>query len=129
MISSGRAVLLPRFLDVRLDEVDDAVDERVRRARCSTAASRHGRSLLALGAAALHRRRELHHPLGGVRPAVEDDVLDVLEQILGDVLVDDQLAGVDDPHVHAGLDRVVEKRRSESPRARRRCRGTRTTGC
>ena len=44
---------------------------------------------------------ELHHPLGRVGPAVEDDVLDVLEQVLRDVLVDDQLAGVDDAHVHA----------------------------
>ena len=59
----------------------------------------------------LTRRRELHQPLGRVRPAVEDDVLDVLEQILRDVLVDDQLAGVDDAHVHAGLDRVIEERR------------------
>ena len=52
-----------------------------------------------------------HHPLGRVGPAVEDDVLDVLEQILRDVLVDDELAGVDDAHVHAGLDRVIQERR------------------
>ena len=43
--------------------------------------------------------------------AVEEDVLDVLEQVLRDVLVDDELAGVDDAHVHAGLDRVVQERR------------------
>ena len=79
--------------------------------RASTAASRQVEIVLALGRAALHRRRELDHPLGRVGPPVEDDVLDVLEQILRDVLVDDQLAGVDDPHVHAGLDRVVEERR------------------
>ena len=79
--------------------------------RASTVASRHVEIVLALGRAALHRRRELDHALGRVGPAVEDDVLDVLEQILRDVLVDDQLAGVDDPHVHAGLDRVIEKRR------------------
>ena len=60
---------------------------------------------------ALHGLGELHQPLGRVRPAVEDDVLDVLEQILRDVLVDHQLAGVDDAHVHAGLDRVEQERR------------------
>ena len=32
MMSSGRAVLLPRFLDVRLDEIDHAVNEGVRQA-------------------------------------------------------------------------------------------------
>ena len=67
--------------------------------------------LLPLLALALDRRRELDHPLGRVGPAVEDDVLDVLEQILRDVLVDDELAGVDDAHVEAGLDGVVQERR------------------
>ena len=42
--------------------------------------------------------------------AVEDDVLDVLEQILRDVLVHLELAGVHDRHVEPGRDRVVEER-------------------
>ena len=37
-------------------------------------------------------------------------VLDALEQVGRDVLVDDELAGVDDAHVEAGVDRVVEER-------------------
>ncbi len=48
-------------------------------------------------------------PVGRVGPAVEHDVLDVLEQVLGDLLVDLELAGVDDAHVEAGLDGVVEE--------------------
>ena len=67
--------------------------------------------MLPPGRAALDGGGELDHPLGRVRPAVEDDVLDVLEQILRDVLVDHQLAGVDDAHVHAGPDRVIQERR------------------
>ena len=35
----------------------------------------------------------------------------MLEQVLRDVLVDAELAGVDDAHVHAGLDGVVEEGR------------------
>ena len=66
---------------------------------------------LALRRRALHLLGERHHPLGRVGPAVEDDVFDVLEQILRDVLVDDQLPGVDDAHVHAGLDGVEQERR------------------
>ena len=64
-----------------------------------------------LPAGALDRRRELDETFGGVGPPVEDDVLDLLEQILRNVLVHNQLAGVDDAHVHAGLDRVIEERR------------------
>ena len=37
-------------------------------------------------------------------------VLDVLEQVGRNVLVDDELAGVDDPHVEPSADRVVEER-------------------
>ena len=48
--------------------------------------------------------------LGGVGAAVEQDVLDELEQVLRDLFVDRELAGVDDAHRQAGVDGVVEKR-------------------
>ena len=64
---------------------------------------------LALRSLAAHALGELDEPLGRVRAAVEDDVLDALEQVGLDVLVDDELAGVDDPHVEPGADRVVEE--------------------
>ena len=50
-------------------------------------------------------------PLGGVGAAVQEDVLDQLEELLRDLLVDRELARVDDPHVHAGGDGVVEEGR------------------
>ena len=59
----------------------------------------------------LDRLGELGQAVGGVGTAVEQHILDAFEQILGDLLIDLELAGVDDPHVEAGLDRVVEKRR------------------
>ena len=43
--------------------------------------------------------------------AVEEHVLDALPQLGLDVLVDRELAGVDDAHVEPGADRVVEERR------------------
>ena len=89
MMSSGRGYSLPRLFDVLLDEVDDAVDERVRQPRLDRAVA-PGQIVLLLRARALDRRGELHQPLGGIRAAVEDDVLDALEQILRDVLVDDR---------------------------------------
>ena len=99
---------LPRLLDVDLDEVDDAVHQRVRQPR------RHrliapGVIVGPLRAGALDAIGELDQPLGRVGTAVEQHVLDVREQLLGDVLVDRELAGVDDAHVHAGLDRVIQE--------------------
>ena len=54
-------------------------------------------------------RGVLDEALGRVRPPVEEDVLDPLEQVGLDVLVDDQLTRVDDPHVEPRADRVVEE--------------------
>ena len=65
---------------------------------------------LALRGLALHALRVLDEPLGRVGPAVEDHVLDALQQVGRDVLVDRELARVDDAHVEAGADRVVEER-------------------
>ena len=40
---------------------------------------------------------------------VEDDVLDGFAEVEGDVLIDAELSGVDDAHVHAGAGGVVEE--------------------
>ena len=55
--------------------------------------------------------RRLEQPVGRVGAAVEDHVLAQLAQLRVDVVVERELAGVDDPHVHAGLDGVVEEHR------------------
>ena len=47
--------------------------------------------------------------VASVLRVVEDDVLAVLLHRLGDVVVHWHAARVDDAHVHAGLDGVVEK--------------------
>ena len=65
---------------------------------------------LALRALAPHALGELDEPVGRVGAAGEDHVLDALEQLGLDVLVDRELAGVDDAHVEPGADRVVEER-------------------
>ena len=111
MIVERPRVLLPRLLDVGLDEVDDAVDERVRQPRLDRRRRARRGPCSRFVPPPFTVAGELDQPLGRVGPAVEDHVLDVLEQILRDVLVDDELAGVDDAHVEAGLDRVVEERR------------------
>ena len=103
-------ILLPRLLGVHFDEVDQSVHQGVRQPRLDRFGA-PGQLLFLPLRAALGRRRGLDQPLGGVGPTVEQHVFDPLEQILGDILVDDQLTGIDDAHVEAGFDRVEEKRR------------------
>ena len=101
---------LPRLLDVRLDEVDDPVHERVLEPllhRCVAP----GEILLAAERLTLVPAGELDQPLRRVRSPVPDHVLDALEELGLDVLVDHQHPRVDDRHVEARADRVVEERR------------------
>ena len=79
--------------------------------RFATGASRQREVELALRPLAADAVGDLDEPLGRVGAAVEEHVLDALEQLRLDVLVDGELAGVDDAHVEPGADRVVEERR------------------
>ncbi len=58
---------------------------------------------------ALHRAGEFDQTVAGVGAAVEHHVLHPAAQFRLDLVIDAQLPGVDDTHVHAGLDGVVEK--------------------
>ena len=58
-------------------------------------------------------RGQVEQPLGRVGPAVQDDVLDPLAELGLDLVVDRQDAGVDDGHVEAGRDRVIEEDRMD----------------
>ena len=117
--------LCARLLGVRLDEVDDAVHERVLEP-LSDRGFAPPEVELALRSFAAHPIGDLDQPLRRVGPPVEDHVLDALEQLGVDVLVDGELAGVDDPHVEAGADRVEEEDGVHRLADRRRCRGTRS---
>ena len=98
-----------RLLGVLLDEVDDPVHERVLEPLPDRRLA-PGEVELALRRRALDRRRERDEPVRRIRPPVVEHVVDVLEEVGRDVLVDDELAGVDDPHVQPRADRVVEER-------------------
>jgi hypothetical protein len=54
---------------------------------------------------------ERQEPLGRIRPAVEHHVLAGLAQLGIEIVIDRHLAGIDDAHIHAGLDGVIEKHR------------------
>lgn len=55
--------------------------------------------------------RKRDEPLGRVGATVEDNVFDVLQQLFVDLFIDLKLPGVDDAHIQAGLDRVIQKHR------------------
>ena len=101
-----------RFLGVGVDEFGDAVDQRVLEPLLDRPVAPGEIALAGLAAAgALVALGEVEQALGGVGAAVEDDVLAGLAQLRLDAVVDGELAGIDDAHVHAGLDGVVEEDR------------------
>ena len=121
--------LKPRFLGVGLDELGHSVDERMGDALVDRPfAPLEILRLRFLGAGAAEAFGDRQHALGRVGAAVEDDVLARFAQVRVDGLVDRKLAGIDDPHVHAGLDGVIEEHRVHRLAHRAHCRGTKTTG-
>ncbi len=103
------AIFLPGFLDVGVNEIHDALDQRMAEAFFDRALAPFILDDLRL-ALLFHRLGKLDQPLGRVGPAVEQHVLDQREQILRHLLVNRQHAGVDDAHVEPGLDGVIQKR-------------------
>ena len=102
----------PRLLGVGFDEFGDPVDERMGDALVDRPRAPFEILRLRLHSAlAAEALSDGEQALGRVRAAVEDDVLAGLAQFRLDRLVDRELAGVDDAHVHAGLDGVVEEHR------------------
>ena len=97
------------FLDVAFDEIGDAVHERVGEALPDRPFAPGEVGLLLLLAVPAIALRERQEPLGGVGAPVEHDVLAGLAQLGIEVVVDRHLPGIDDAHVHAGLDRVIEE--------------------
>ncbi len=104
--------LLTRFLGVDLDVIGDAVHERMREALLDRLlAPGEVQDRLLRAAVAFELRRGFEQPVGRVGAAVLDHVLAQLAQLRVDVVVERELSGVDDPHVHTGLDGMIEKHR------------------
>ena len=110
--------------DVILDRRDDATERLVtlaERFRGTDAAARRPAAewrALPLG--------ERDQPLGRIVAAVEDDVLARLAKLGIDRVIDVELAGVDDAHVHARPGWRGRGTRCASRGAPARCRGTRS---
>src|SRR4030095_14869329 len=71
------------FFDILFDELDDAVHERVFEALLNTRLA-PGKIRPLAARASSDRAGKPYEAIGGIGPPVEDDVLDMLEQILGD---------------------------------------------
>ena len=100
----------PRFFGVVLDEIDDAVDQRVLEPPLDGLVA-PGEIRSALGGLAGDGLGEAQQALGGVGAAIEDHVLGEVAKLGVELLVHAELAGVDDAHVHARGDGVVQERR------------------
>ena len=100
-----------RLLDVGLDEIGDAVHQRMRQPLLDrlVAPGEIDFARRLPGAAELLGQRQ--QPLGGIGAAVEHHVLASLAQFGIEIVIDRDLAGIDDAHVHAGLNRVIQEHR------------------
>src|SRR5882762_5876411 len=101
----------PCLFRVRDDVVVDALDEGVFEAFGHRQLAPLQILLAARAALALEARRDLQQPLGGIGAPVENHVLARRPQLRLDLLVDAQLSGIHDPHVHASGNGVVEEHR------------------
>ena len=94
-------VPLAGLLGVILDVLDDPLDKGVLEAILDRALSPRVVLDRLLAPLPFDGLGELDKPLRGVVSAVEQHVLDAILQLGGDLVVDGQLTGVDDPHVEA----------------------------
>ena len=71
-----------------------------------------GDILIGLGAAsAAVLAGDFHQAVSAVAAPVQHDVADALFEIRGYVIVNRQLAGIDDTHIQSGLDGVIKENR------------------
>jgi hypothetical protein len=105
-----RRDLLPADLGVGHDELVDAVHQRVSQPLLDGGCTPCQLDALVLGRA-LHALGHLEQPFGGVGAAVQHHVFDAFAQFSIELVVDADHPGVDDAHVHAGLDGVVQEHR------------------
>ncbi len=89
--------------------VGDAIDQRIFEPLLDGVLAPSRVLLFSLRAGALEFLGERDKPLGRVLVAVEHDVLAGLAQLRIDLLIDGELAGVDDAHVHPRLNGVIEE--------------------
>ena len=98
-----------RFFGVGLDVLVDAVDQRVRQPLAHRLLAPAQVFDLLLAFLAFEAVGNFEQALGRIRAPVQHHVLDALAQVGFQIVVQRQRAGVDDAHVHAGLDRVVQE--------------------
>ena len=103
--------LLASFFGIQLNKLGYAFHQRVFEAlfHVPTAPLRHLGIRRVVGFTAAILLSKLQQSFGAIVTAVEDHVLNCIAQLSGQVVVNCQLSGVDDPHVHTVANGVVEE--------------------
>ncbi len=107
--------ILARFLCVLDDMFENAVHEGMFQAPGHRRLAPFGVFLLGLALLALEALGDLDQALGRVLAAVEDDILDALPEFRFDLVINVELAGIHDAHIHARRDGVIEEDRVHRP--------------
>ena len=96
------------FLHILVDEIGDTMHQGMSQSGADILlAPRHVDFLRPR--APLEALGDLQHALGGIRTAIEQHILNPLAQFGWNILVDRQLAGIDDAHIHAVLHPVIQE--------------------
>ena len=105
--------LLARFLGIQLNKLGNAFHQRVFEAlfHVPGAPLRHLGIRRVVGFTAAIFLCQLQQSFGAIVTTVEDHIFNSIAQLGGQVVVNSQLSGVDDPHVHAVANGVVEEYR------------------
>ena len=98
----------PGFFGVQHDEIGDAVHQGVREPLVHIAGP-PGQARAIVQGHAFGALGHLNQALTTVGAAIQHDVFDSFSELSVEVVVHAHHPGVDDAHVHAGLDRVVQK--------------------
>ena len=99
---------LPGFFGVGGDEFGDAMYQRMAEALVDIAGA-PGQPCRVVDRHALGALGHFDQALARVGAAVQHHIFDALTQLGVEVVIDANHAGIDDAHVHAGLDRVVQE--------------------
>ncbi len=103
--------LLPRLFDIDIDELGNAGDERMFEPFLDRGFTPGEILFLASLALPLKRSASASSRSVRIRAAIQHDIFAGLAQLRIYIFIDGELAGIDDAHVHARFDRMIEKDR------------------
>ena len=107
----GTTKFCPRLLSIINDKVGDPLNEGMLQSRLNRGFAPGQIDNRLASTIALISLSNIEKPLGCVAAAIEDDIFNRLAKVVGNFIIDCQLAGIDNPHIHTRSKSMVQKNR------------------